>query len=241
MPIVGFFWKMSASIKVPRINVITTDYVKRINVIKEKTGNDYKNGITSLAQFTTILNNIFHTPQLPSARKFLYRGESRDYPNHFVPSILRDTAVKINSIEEVNIIKFQQSTEGKKIFENYPSLKDDTNIVWWFLAQHYHYPTRLLDVTHNPYVGLYFACNRNYDDDGWAFVFLTDYSSISLPEGQYGTWNDHLEDERDIYKENQWYLFDPVKFHDKSITFPRLDRQQGCFLFCKNRIEFEAN
>jgi hypothetical protein len=44
--------------------------------------------------------------------------------------------------------------------------------------QHYGVPTRLLDVTTNALVALYFACERNYEEDGVVFVIKTDKSSI---------------------------------------------------------------
>ena len=37
--------------------------------------------------------------------------------------------------------------------------------------QHYGCPTRLLDVTSNPLVALYFACNQNIDKDGCVYAF----------------------------------------------------------------------
>ena len=44
--------------------------------------------------------------------------------------------------------------------------------------QHYELPTRLLDITTNPLVALYFACQENNDKDGEVIIFSIGYTQI---------------------------------------------------------------
>lgn len=52
--------------------------------------------------------------------------------------------------------------------------------------QHFGIPTRLLDLTKNPLIGLYFACENNFEQDGALYIFkenrknILNFNSIQL-------------------------------------------------------------
>lgn len=105
--------------------------------------------------------------------KFFYRGESKDYgKTSLTPSVFRDC----NEKEEY----YDAITHFPQEFSGLSSLSKLAKM------QHYTYPTRLLDLTTNPLVALWFACSdysrytpkNRTDEDGYFFIIAVHEKGI---------------------------------------------------------------
>ena len=110
---------------------------------------------------TAYLQLVFGLPEMAGGSR-CYRGESvATWP--LKPSIMRG----MRSDAENHIFS-ELMLEAPAEFSNDKSMFDKL-----VRAQHYGLPTRLLDVSLNPLVGLYFACNeeKHHDKEGAVKVF----------------------------------------------------------------------
>ena len=100
-------------------------------------------------------------------QKIFYRGQS-DISYILKPSVLRDT-VDVKRSERENEIYLSVMSECSNDFET-----EMPHIAILSKMQHYGVPTRLLDITTNALVALYFACEslRKMSADGVVYYFL---------------------------------------------------------------------
>lgn len=137
--------------------------------------------IESLSQFINEINSIvIHRERGTELPKLLFRGQNSSRFG-LVPSLGRyPSRVRCNSwtMVEKNLVQFAQ--------QKFPLLFSDTDYPLLLLAklQHHGIYTRMLDVTENALVALYFACSgnrENSEDDGEVFAFQAQvYSAYDL-------------------------------------------------------------
>lgn len=106
--------------------------------------------------------------------------------------------------------------------------------------QHFGMPTRLLDITRNPLVAIFFACNNlpEAKKDGVVFTFSTEKRDILNFE------DDKLKCLRKLYSKNNWHGEYDEKAADEFLTKvcfikgvaknQRINNQSGDFIFVGN-------
>ncbi|KEJ91103.1 FRG domain-containing protein [Synergistes jonesii] len=102
----------------------------------------------------------------------LFRGQNKHY-NELIPSLFRDDGYIQN---ESNMVRDAFSKYAYFLEE------DKTTFDSLVKLQHYGLPTRLLDITLNPYVALYFACIEEKHKDNNGEFFVINASKVFSPD-----------------------------------------------------------
>lgn len=111
--------------------------------------------------FNFVKENALRMYHINTNSMSLYRGQS-NYAWHLEPAVYRNNqfpyeSLYIKELERKNPSEFVNQSNFDKLVK----------------MQHYGLPTRLLDVTFNPLVALYFACENHFDTDGAFYYFST--------------------------------------------------------------------
>lgn len=129
--------------------------------------------IKTVSEYLSIIEKLYKDAPAffgKTPLKVLFRGqENLEWP--LLPGLFRYESFYHNEIDLIKELerKLPQEFNQKNILEKLIKM------------QHYGAPTRLLDLTGNPLVGLYFACSQKMESDGVVYVENGPLFSIDSP------------------------------------------------------------
>lgn len=180
-----------------------------------------------------------------------YRGESKRYKEIFLPSICRAghnfadytalhdscfTVGELKSLEHCQEL-FQEGKLKDRYFEKIidvtkkPIDLEKDVLHWAALAQHYNnnqiHPTRLIDITSDPLVALYFAVSSNYEDDGFVYSVNSGLCYNDFSESKFIRGKTYF----DIINVDEEYTPTDETITIVKIPFPnqKIEAQRGAF------------
>lgn len=125
--------------------------------------------VFEIADVSSYVKHIFDVGKekiKTKSSQLLFRGQS-DKNYEIIPSIARSYSGKISPLlwHEKHMIEMAKAQLPNIFRAEYEPIE------LLALLQHHGIPTRLLDVTENALVGLYFACSGDRNSDGEVFLF----------------------------------------------------------------------
>ena len=143
------------------------------NQIKFKDGIAYNSKKVEIELISSVSGfyNIIMKYKIDTERLF-FRGHSNaNYK--LMPSVFRTFNLKQNESKMYNEIMIECPKDFQSSFSHLDKLVE---------MQHYGLPTRLLDITRNPLVAMYFACSANEESVGEIILISANFADIKYPQ-----------------------------------------------------------
>ncbi|MGL4392091.1 MAG: FRG domain-containing protein [Fusobacteriaceae bacterium] len=212
--------------------------MSRSNNIKEE---NYGKVIKSLTEYVSTISKL--TRSKDSETNIYYRGQANSNWK-LEPSLFR---------ENLDDLYMKEHLFCEEIVRQKPEefIDHNTAIEKLTKMQHYGFPTRLLDITANSLVALYFACNNYDENDGCVFIFYEHEDTNEKMEAAVisnlaflsnGTAKEDIEEYLKnhsviYYSDLQDVLSKKKIFIKPSMNNQRIVLQQGYFYLASNSLD----
>ncbi len=148
------------------------EMIKQMQNLKEMYGTEERNYpyyhttfvVESLNEFVDIIMGFEKNMRRNKSNieKMLFRGMANE-SWELIPSIARNRNLEVNEKELIHEFKYRYPDIFMSLNTNFEKLS---------YMQHYGLPTRLLDLTENPMIALYFACSEMKKRNGRVLCLL---------------------------------------------------------------------
>ncbi len=210
--------------------------------------------IEKLSQYTDFVSRFFRDG---GSGSWLLRGEARLYNKPASPSLLRSSedsnqsltrhrfphrSITDKEVEEVEKCQRDRPNGSDRYINAFIPSMHALDVNWLPIARHFGYQTRLLDVTVNPLVALYFACDPEDSHDGYVYAMQTGgFRPVNNRNPPLASRNDYPHvpinylDLYDVDVDHHSNNFDKLAYHfEAPIPQERLIAQAGSFLFWRD-------
>jgi hypothetical protein len=165
----------------------------------------------------------------------LFRGEPARFTNNLCPSAFR-TGEPTDEFETYSaaFAMYKQSNDRDYMFDRlFPNTPPDS-LASIALLQHYGTSTRLLDVSFNPLVALYFATVSHEAEDGFVFAHFGNYLDVARATSERSLASLLRTERYGDYRPRQdtLLLYRPEWHNTRSAA------QTGAFLFTKGFVQY---
>ena len=142
--------------------------------------------------------------------EFFYRGHSNKSKYKLEPSLFRkDPKGNYHYKDNEHILYRELLVSNSADFE-----QDNYTLDRLVRMQHYSLPTRLLDITSNPLIALYFACKSSLDDEGEVITFTINRPDIKYFDSDVASCIANLA--RLPKSEKEKISFDDARFNEQA-------------------------